>query len=101
MARHVDCARTQDLGYCAVLRGVTNLRDEPVTLQGFAFGAHSWTDLVRDVPPGSQASWWRGGLWLPSTTLLRTVRASEPSEVLQQNGVVGSGLTAIVWPVSS
>jgi len=93
--RAIDCTRREDLSRCGPLREVMNLSDDPINVQSYVYSTSQWVDLIPDVPAASRVAWRRGGLWLPSTTLIRTVSSTDPERVLTNVGVIGFGLSVI------
>jgi hypothetical protein len=93
-----DSKARDGLPLCAPLRGVVNLSDVPIRLEGWYDPVKMWVPLVPRVDAGAQQTPHAGALWLPKNTLLRSVSLKDQAP-LTEFGPVGDGLTVIQPPL--
>jgi hypothetical protein len=97
MLRVPESAATDALPMCAPLRGVVNESSAAVRIEGWFLDAAMWVPLIPRVEGASTCSILAGAIWLPRSTLLRSVDALS-GDLVTLFGAIGDGMTVVQKP---
>ena len=89
-----DCKARDGIPLCAPLRGVVNSSDVPIRIEGWYEQINLWVPLVPRVDAESEYVPFAGALWLPKSTILRSVSLHDQMP-LTVFGAVGEGITVV------
>ena len=89
-----DCGGRENIHLCGPLRKVFNLSDVPIRIEGWFGQVNTWAPLIPHVGAASEHAPFAAALWLPKSTIIRSVSLVDGS-ALTVFGAVGNGMTAI------
>ena len=90
----VDCFERSNLPRCGRVRQVINKNVRDIEVQAYIPETNSWNTVFPLVKANTQISMPNGAVWLPKNCIIRSVDATDKTE-LQVHGAVGDGLDVI------
>jgi hypothetical protein len=94
MLRVPESAALDVLPMCAPLRGAVNESGAAVRIEGWFLDVAGWVPLIPRVEAASSCSLKAGAIWLPRSTLLRSVEPLS-GDLVTLFGAIGDGMTVV------